>query len=177
MPNKNHAKTKSAPRPNPKSLRLALILLILFLVVGAVVITTGDQAPKKTGASSTCGTYRTDRILHINKAAFNTEVASNSDEFNKGLGGRPCILANQAMLFAFKQPGQYAFWMKDMKFPIDMVWIGADSKVVGYYNNISPSTYPDKFENETSRPAKYVLEIKALRAKELGIKLGTPVSF
>jgi uncharacterized membrane protein (UPF0127 family) len=124
----------------------------LFLVVGAVVITTGDQAPKKTGASSTCGTYRTDRILHIN-------------------------IANQAMLFAFKQPGQYAFWMKDMKFPIDMVWIGADSKVVGYYNNISPSTYPDKFENETSRPAKYVLEIKALRAKELGIKLGTPVSF
>jgi uncharacterized membrane protein (UPF0127 family) len=80
------------------------------------------------------------------------------------------------MLFQFSKPGQLWIWMKDMKFPIDIVWIAPNHTVVGIEQDVQPSTYPDKFVNR-DRPAQYVLELKANRSKELNINLGTPVSF
>lgn len=178
-PNKGREKTKSVPKPKTKNLSLVMIPLALLIIVGIAVMTSGDSTPKKKSspAVSACGAYRTDRVVQINGQAFNTEVASSSSEFDKGLGGRPCILPNQAMLFAFKQPGQYPFWMKGMKFPIDIIWISASHTVVAEEVDEQPSTYPDKFVNQKSRPAQYVLEVKANRTKELNINPGTSVSF
>jgi uncharacterized membrane protein (UPF0127 family) len=66
--------------------------------------------------------------------------------------------------------------MKDMHFPIDIIWIGADYKVAAMEINVSPKTYPDSFVNR-DKLAQYVLEIKANRSKSLGIDIGTPVNF
>lgn len=158
---------------------IAIIALIAAAVIATAVFGLGESKPKpKTVVQeSACGPYRDDRTVQVNGASFNTEVPTNQTEFDKGLGGRPCILSNQAMLFPFKQPGQYAFWMKDMKFPIDIIWISADHKVVAMEVNEQPSTYPDKFVNEKQRPAQYVLETKANRSKELNINLGTVIYF
>jgi uncharacterized membrane protein (UPF0127 family) len=79
------------------------------------------------------------------------------------------------MLFRFTKPGQYPFWMKGMKFPIDIIWIGADHKVAAIEVDEKPSTYPDKFVNQ--KPAQYVLEVKANTTKRLNIDIGTPVTF
>jgi uncharacterized membrane protein (UPF0127 family) len=179
MPNKNPEKTKSALKIPGKYLKPALAVLALAIVITLAIVTSGGSTSSKnnTAPTTACGPYRTDRVVTINHQVFNTEAASSSDEFAIGLSGRPCILPDQAMLFAFKQPGQYPFWMKGMKFPIDIIWISPGNRVVASDVNVQPSTYPQKFVNQKSRPAQYVLEIKANLSRELGIDIDTPVSF
>lgn len=153
-------------------------MIIAAIAVALLVGEKKDEPKTDTKTiNSACGSYRDDRAVQVNGQTFNTEVPNNQTEFDKGLGDRPCILPNQAMLFPFKQPGQYAFWMKDMKFPIDIIWIGPDHKIVAMEINEQPSTYPDKFVNQKDRPAQYVLETQANRSKELNIGLGTVVYF
>lgn len=156
---------------------LAAIFLIVAAVVGIALAAGDETKPKQIAQSTTpCGHYRKDVSVKINQHTFNTELAKTSQEFAKGLGGRTCILDNQAMLFSFRQSGHYAFWMKDMKFPIDIVWIGSDHRVAGLEIDVKPSTYPDKFINRDNL-AQYVLEIKGNLSKDLHIDLGTPVTF
>jgi uncharacterized membrane protein (UPF0127 family) len=161
-----------------KYLKYIIIGLALIAVIAVAVLGVGEAKPKPKASKpvSKCGPYRTDTTVEINGTIINAEVPKNSTEFEKGLGGRPCILPNQGMLFGFKKPGQYPFWMKDMKFPVDIIWISTDHKVAAEEINLQPSTYPDRFVNKDS-PAQYVLEIKANLSKELKMTLGTPVNF
>lgn len=123
-----------------------------------------------------CGTlYRHDTTVKVRGTSIPVEVASSDAQREKGLSGRKCIGSGQAMLFEFNKAGYYPFWMKDMKFPIDIVWIGADHKAVTIKPNISPSTYPQTFTSE--KPAKYVLELGAGRAKQLNITKDTTLNF
>lgn len=156
---------------------------VLVAVIVLAVVFNGDESSSKksrpkpktqaAAATSPCGPYRNDLQVRINGMVFKTETPRDTSDFDKGLAGRPCIPADQAMLFAFKKPGQYPFWMKGMKFPIDIIWIGADHKVAAAEIDESPSTYPDKFVNQ--KPAQFVLELKANTAKDLHIQIGTPV--
>lgn len=82
------------------------------------------------------------------------------------------------MLFVFDVPGKYGFWMKDMRFPIDMVWISQDGTVVHIEREVSPSTYfdfnpPKTFVNTPD--AKYVLEMASGTSEKYGLYLGTKV--
>ncbi len=152
------------------------VIVIIAVTIALIVGETKPQTHKNNQVSSACGPYRKDVVIHINGQSFDTEIAKSSTEFAKGLGGRPCILSDQAMLFSFRQPGHYAFWMKDVKFPIDIVWISSDHKVAGVEIDVQPSSYPDKFVNRDNL-AQYVMEVKANRAKDLHIDIGTPVQF
>jgi uncharacterized membrane protein (UPF0127 family) len=79
------------------------------------------------------------------------------------------------MLFTYTKPLRIGIWMKDMKFPIDVVWITKDHKVAAIEVDFQPSTYPETRGNQIL--AQYVLELQANRTKELNIDLGTPVDF
>lgn len=175
-PNKSREKIKSVLKFPPKPLRSVLFVCLLVVIVGAAVVFGGNDNSNKP-ALSDCGVYRTDRVIRIQGTAFKAEVAANSSEFQKGLSGRSCIKPDQAMLFAFTQPGQYPFWMKDMKFPLDFVWVNKDSQVVATRVNVQPSSYPRQFANSSDHPAKYVIELQANRVKQLGIVPGTVVNF
>lgn len=152
-----------------KNSRLIVVVLLILGLLGFFAI-------KHQTTSSACGPYRNDKTVQISTIKFKAEVADTSNQQQQGLGGRPCILPNQAMLFEFAKPSHYSFWMKDMKFPIDIIWIGPDHKVAGLEVDVKPSTYPDRFVNK-DRLAQYVLEIQANRSKDLNIRLGTPVNF
>src|SRR4026208_1251957 len=65
----------------------------------------------------------------INGHTLNIEIAQTQIEREKGLSGRDTLPENSGMLFVFDKPDYYAFWMKDMKFPLDFIWI-RDQKVV-----------------------------------------------
>ncbi|MBX4197001.1 DUF192 domain-containing protein [Candidatus Saccharibacteria bacterium] len=153
--------------------------LLVLAIAGLAIATTQDAKPKpKITNSSTlaCGPYKNDKTIVINGSAIKAEVVSNKADLQKGLGGRPCILPNQGMLFEFDKPGIISIWMKDMKFPIDVIWINTDHKVAAAEIDLKPSTYPDKFINR-DHPAQYVLELKANRAKELGLNIGSAINF
>ena len=161
--------------------RLVAAVVIVAGAVTLVFVTHNSGKNTKTATTKpqqpeeNCGPYRSDRDVKIGGETITAETANSLAESQKGLGGRPCIPKNRGMLFGFTKPGYYAFWMKDMKFPIDIVWIDSQHKVVGAIRNLSPKTYPHTFKNDS--PAQYVLELKANRSKELNINSGTVINF
>lgn len=79
------------------------------------------------------------------------------------------------MLFVFQTDSKEAFWMKDMHFSIDMIWISASGQIVYMAQNVSPDTYPENFV--PTSPARYVLEVPANYAAQHGWKIGDSIAF
>ena len=128
-------------------------------------------------SSSSTSTASSSQFLDITvpNGVIHALVATSSADQEKGLGDRDSLPMDQGMLFIFPEQGSYGFWMKDMRFSLDMVWIGADKKVAGVASDISPSTYPDLFL--PPYPISYVLELNAGQAKKYAIATGTALGF
>ncbi len=101
------------------------------------------------------------------------EVADTRSSRELGLSGRTGLHINEGMLFIFDVPGKYGFWMKDMLFPIDIVWINQNGIIVKGEENLSPSSYPSTFINDSD--ASYVLELAAGSIERYGLYLGSKV--
>src|SRR3989304_6446445 len=61
---------------------------------------------------------------------INVEIAQTEAEREQGLSGHKPLADDEGMLFIFDKPGYHGFWMKDMLFSIDIIWISADKKIV-----------------------------------------------
>jgi len=99
------------------------------------------------------------RTVVIGATPLTLEVVSTEASREQGLSGRGSLAPGTGMLFVFDSDGQWGFWMKDMLFNIDMVWVAADGTVVTVAKDVSPDTYPQVFY--PSSPARYVLELPA----------------
>lgn len=113
--------------------------------------------------------------LHASGAYFDLEKVTSQEDLEKGLSGRAYLEPEDAMLFEFKTSDTWCFWMKDMNFPLDMVWLDVNRYVVYIQNNVSPNTFPETF-CPTER-AKYVVEVNAGLIKEIGLEVGDRVQF
>ena len=69
----------------------------------------------------------------INNHTFSLEVVKSQKDQEIGLSKYNNISDNFAMLFPFGKEGNYSFWMKNMKFPIDIIFI-RDKKIVKIFN-------------------------------------------
>jgi uncharacterized membrane protein (UPF0127 family) len=76
----------------------------------------------------------------------------------RGLSGRVSMDKTSGMLFVFDHPQQVCIWMKDMKFPLDLLWLDTDHRIVKTKANVSPETYPETFCVDN---VQYVIELKA----------------
>lgn len=98
------------------------------------------------------------------------EIADDDKERNQGLSGRKSLGKNEGMLFIFPLSAKYSFWMKDMNFALDIIWIDENKQVSAVSKNIVPETYPASFS--PSDTVKYVLEVNAGWAEKNNIKEG-----
>ena len=64
------------------------------------------------------------------------------------------------MLFVLPKPDLHGFWMKDMRFPLDLIWIGSDRTVVGI-SRLSPCGADSCPVHTPTAPVAYVLEVNA----------------
>jgi uncharacterized protein len=69
---------------------------------------------------------------------LNTDVPVTNELMAKGLAVKNQLKENEAMLFVFEDPAKHSFWMKDMKFPIDIIWLDSDGKVTHIEQNLQP---------------------------------------
>ncbi len=90
-----------------------------------------------------------------------------------GLSYFKSLPSNQGMLFVFPQADTYGFWMKDMKFPLDIIWINDSFIIVDRVINAHPSSYPKTFIPKAA--ARYVLEIPSGTADHYGLTIGSSV--
>jgi len=101
-------------------------------------------------------------------------VADTKESREDGLSRRLGLSEGEGMLFDFGIPGRFGFWMKDMQFPIDIIWINSNGIIVNIVENALPEDYPKTYINKPS--ASYVLEIGANKASENGLFLGSKVN-
>ena len=98
-------------------------------------------------------------ILTVGDAVLQVEIADTPDKRAAGLSHRAALAEGEGMLFVFEEEGRRDFWMKDMRFPIDIVWISKEREVVHITDSVAPDTYPTVFTSPI--PARYVLEVPA----------------
>lgn len=102
-------------------------------------------------------------------------LAETPEEHARGLSGREGLDADMGMLFIFDHSEQYGFWMPDMHFPIDIIWIGEDWRIVDIMPRTTPESYPTVFKPRV--PARYVLEVNAGNTAAWGWDVGTQFVF
>jgi len=117
--------------------------------------------------------------LNIDSATFTVEIASTSLEQTRGLSFRPSLGANDGMLFIFGAGSTQTFWMKDMNFPLDMIWISG-ATVVGVAQNVpapAPGTQLWELPTYTSPSnTDKVLEVNAGTVAKYNIRVGDGVT-
>lgn len=119
--------------------------------------------------------------ITVGEAVFTVELADTPEKRSRGLSGRPGLDAGSGMLFVFDSESRVAFWMPEMQFPLDFVWIASDCLVADITQDVPPPP-PDMDLSELPRyrpsvPVQYVLEINAGEIAAAGITRGDPVGF
>ena len=111
----------------------------------------------------------------IGGTTFTVDIVQTPSEREQGLSGRQSLPDGSGMLFIFDHPDRWGFWMPNMHFAIDLLWIGADRRIVDIATNVRPDSYPNVFTPAT--PAVYVLEIPGGSVLRHEWKEGDTVSF
>lgn len=158
-------------------------ILVLIFLGAAVWWVRQDVKPSgsditDTTAPAVVETVKPDSpYVEINNVKIPVEVVRTQAEVEKGLSGRASLDAESGMLFVFAKPDYYRFWMPDMNFPIDIIWI-KDDRIVEISPNVSNKFDPKNPKFYTPpQPADRVLEVNAGFAKNKNIKVNDVVIF
>jgi uncharacterized protein len=106
-----------------------------------------------------------------------SEVMVTDVDRQMGLMFRASLPQDHGMLFVFEQPGLYGFWMKNCKFPIDMVWLDGNRKVVEIADNVPPCKKDPCPSYGGMQRSIYVVEMNAGQARREKVALGSTVDF
>lgn len=111
----------------------------------------------------------------INDQRISVEIANTTTTRSNGLSNREQLTPGTGMLFIFPQASTYAFWMKDMRFALDIVWI-RDGIVIDITHDVpAPAPNTSILNLATYAPreaANMVLELNAGGTRSLGIEIG-----
>ncbi len=116
----------------------------------------------------------------INQKEYLLNIAKTDEERSRGLAKFDTIKENEGMLFIFDVPGRYSFYMKGMKFNIDIIFLDQNKIVVDLYKNVKFQDYKNPYDYETYKPnfnSKYTIELKEGEIEKNGVKLGDYIDF
>jgi uncharacterized membrane protein (UPF0127 family) len=178
-----------------KKFALQLVILIVLICVGLAVSVNpkllsklsflnqnfflpNNSSQNNSSQNSANTKMQVVKIIGLDgstKATVNIEVANTTDLRSKGLGGRDSLERDSGMLFVFDSLSQYKFWMKGMRFPLDMIWIKDDTvsdiipNVPNAASNTPDSALPVYGPNV---PVNRILEVNSGYAQSHGIVVG-----
>ncbi len=152
-----------------------VVLIFLLSIVSCLPVVIMDYGQKVYALNadnvSSSSVKIKDLIVYV-------DLAKTPEQQAKGLSIKNTLNENEGMLFIFDTPKEYSFWMKDMKFPIDIIWISSDNKIVHIEKNLQPCTFflfcTSYSPNANS---KYVLEVPSNYTAKNNIVIGDRVDF
>lgn len=149
---------------------------ILFIALFFIILILAFFFNHKPAFAPAIVERQTENIKFSNGAMINVEVADTPAEREKGLSGRQSLTEGSGMLFVFTAADNYSFWMKDMNFGLDFIWIKGNI-VMDITENVMPvyGKSPNVFK--PSEKVDKVLEVNAGTAARLGIKVGDKAEF
>lgn len=136
-----------------------LALIILLIAMAAFFWSRSVEAPLSN-------------VLTIRNVRIPVEVRADNQGRQQGLSGRTVLPKGQGMLFLFAREDRYTFWMKDMQFGLDFVWI-RKGRVVATHENVPPP--PPLQTIAPPEPVDAVLELRAGFISEHTIQIGDSV--
>ena len=105
------------------------------------------------------------------------EIADNNQERERGLSDRQTLNPDSGMLFIFNQEDRHSFWMQNTQFPLDIIWLDKEKKVVSIQSG-APTCQIDPCPMYTpDKPGYYVLELTGGLSSKIGLKVGDKVEF
>ncbi len=164
---------------------LALLLLCVITVSAfAGCLQTQQHTSDHTNASvtsvasgsSTSHTTGTHYRVSVGTATVDAEAADTPAKLEIGLMGRTGLDPNAGMLFLFSNNERQAMWMKNMQFPIDIVFISDDLRVQRVYAEVPPCTADPCPTYVSDGPVRYALEVRAGFCAEHNIVRGAQVT-
>lgn len=165
---------------------VARILLAVFLIggVGYLVLPLLKDRAEKTEVSSEVTDKSPAGFVKGGEVVFykdgnrvvkvDVEIAADDTQRAKGLMYRPYMPDTVGMLFVFDKSEPQAFWMKNTIIPLDIIYVGANKKIVSIQKNAVP--YSEK-SLPSEGDAQYVVEVNAGFADQYGLKPGDAISF
>jgi uncharacterized membrane protein (UPF0127 family) len=152
----------------------AMIMLLSRRALLGTLVAIVAAAPSLVRAQGT-EKFKTGKLSIVSAGKrnnFTVELAITDRQQQQGLMYRRTLAPDAGMLFDYVTPTRITMWMKNTFIPLDMIFIGADGKVVDIAERAVPQSetiIPSKV------PARAVLELNGGTVQRLGIKVGDAV--
>ncbi len=161
------------------------LILGILIAIGVGVFLLIQNSPKLQKGAQTNPTTApvasptpVPSTVTIDGHVFTVEVARSEQQKVQGLGNRDSIAQDRGMVFLFDTPDYYGFWMKQMRFALDIIYF-QNNKIVTMVQNAQPpvnqSINPQIFK--PAAPSNIVLEISGGLSKKYQFKLGDVATF
>ncbi len=126
---------------------------------------------------SGCGNA-SEHWVELNGQRFLVEIADDDGERARGLMFRDEMDADRGMLFIHEREMPLAYWMKNTRLPLDILYFDNERKLVSQQRDVPPCSSGNRCPPYPSgAPARYVLELNAGQAAKMGLKDGTEIDF
>ena len=171
--------------------RIPLLIILLCAMVAASTLpgcvttqtstlnnastTVSGRAATKSSADDNSWTAPTHYLVTIGKTMVYAEAADTPAQRETGLMNRTSLNENAGMLFVFPTEQKQSFWMKNMRIPLDIVFITTDKHVLDVYQSVPPCTTDPCVSYTSNAPIRYVLEVNAGFSEQHGITSGDTV--
>jgi len=144
-------KLKDTIKKHSLAVQIIIATIITILVLASFTIL---NTPRKVeGTPTAC--FKHDVCIDL-------IIVTTPEELEMGLSNYSSLPDNTGMLFVFDKPRVIKMWMKDMKFPIDIIWLDKNYKITKMERSVMPCPSPEQCDIfETLVPSKYVLEVRS----------------
>ena|SRR3990167_36404 len=156
-----------------------LVLVIVVLIIFGRGFSSGQFITQTATDSAETQKKESTQVV-VKDLTIKAKIADDPKEHQAGLSDYSSLALDEGVLFVFDQSKRHIFWMKDMDFAIDIIWIDEAKKIVDIAQNVPPE--PNKSDKELTRyapksDARYVLEINAGLSALHNFQVGDQVSF
>ena len=148
-------------------MRIAAVFMLLAITCGK---TPPPAQPAQEDQSGP-------RVIFPDGFVVRVEIAADEELRAQGLMFRDQLRLGTGMLFLFPQDGEYAFWMKNTKIPLDMVWIDSTRRIAAIAHDVPPCYIENCPSYPPGATARYVLEVASGVARQHGLRVGDVLKF
>jgi uncharacterized protein len=178
------------------NITLSIVIIMATIVIGVVTvffynitfgpgITRGSEEVQREQQTSfmeeqiSSGSDGYQQVnVSLNGFPLVADISITGEQKTRGLSVKDTLNENEGMLFVFENEAEHIFWMKDMRFPIDIIWLDSNKTIIHIEHNVQPCSFGSFCP--TYKPdgnSLYVLETVAGFANKYAIVQGTQAEF
>ena len=143
---------------------LSVVIIILAVISGVIFMTITSRAPIVNDLVT----------VEINGHIIRAELAQTPEEHYRGLSNREALDPDRGLLFIFEDSSRKSFVMREMNFPLDIIFISNDT-ITDVFSDLVPEGSQPENIYQSSQPVNLVLEVRAGYCQAQGIKPGDQV--